>query len=62
MNAPIQTRAYDDFPQAVAIARALIASAERDVNCKLTRSQCNDLLMDNTTWSRSAIVAVMDAI
>lgn len=54
--------AYIDIVRACNYARDLIASCERALHRKLSRGECNDLLCDNTRWTRSEIVAVMDSI
>lgn len=51
-----------NLADAVKVALGLIEACERDLGHKLDRGQCNDLLMDNTTWTRSEIVGVMDSI
>ena len=51
-----------DLSAAIGEARRLIEACERDLNRKLSRGECNDLLMDNTPWTRSEIVNVMDAV
>jgi hypothetical protein len=59
------TMTWEDHLQherAQSVARALVADCERDLQRKLTQGEQRDLLMDNTTWSRSAIVAVVASL
>lgn len=47
---------------AAAYATALIGNCERDLRRSLSRGECNDLLLDNTRWTRSEVVSVMDTV
>lgn len=51
-----------EMPDAVTHALKLITECETALGYKLSRGECNDLLLDNTHWSRTEVVAVMDSI
>lgn len=58
----MMTLTSETLPRAVAKARRLIDACERDLGYALSRGECNDLLLDNTRWTRSDVVAVMDTV
>ena len=54
--------AYWNIGASVKFACDLIGNCETALKRRLDRGECNDLLLDNTVWSRSEVVAVMDSI